>query len=163
MHPLKFRPARLAEIARKNRQELVRAGVTRRELLGLGLLTGSGYLVAKRGLSAPTGCDAGACQLGCSPPTSPFVDPLPIPPLLPERPLSDPGFAIPPGSSRAAHPQRRAHGGRISSANAFPRSKFFITRMRPNFDFRFSENAANLSRIRTADDLGIQPGRRGSL
>ena len=28
MHPLKFRPARLAEIARKNRRELVQSGVS---------------------------------------------------------------------------------------------------------------------------------------
>src|SRR5690349_15017180 len=42
---------RLVETARKNRVELVDAGLTRRDLIQLGLLTGAGYLVAKLGLS----------------------------------------------------------------------------------------------------------------
>jgi len=83
MHPLKFRPARLAEIARKNRQDILEAGVSRRELIRLGLLTGSGCPIPVRGLSARASCEAGACQPGCSPPTDPFVDPLPIPAVLP--------------------------------------------------------------------------------
>jgi hypothetical protein len=36
MHPLRFRSSKLAEIARKNRQEIVKAGVTRRDLFKLG-------------------------------------------------------------------------------------------------------------------------------
>src|SRR5919109_1794770 len=146
MHPLKFRPARLAEIARKNREEIVRAGVTRRELIKLGLLTSSGSLIQVRGLSAQVSCPAGVCQLGCSPPTDPFVDPLPIMPVLPARPLTDPGFAIPPNAQPSGQPQdgrNEAHQFR----DRFPPQQFFITRMRPNANFRFSENAANLARI----------------
>jgi FtsP/CotA-like multicopper oxidase with cupredoxin domain len=169
MHPLKFRPAPLAEIARKKRQEIVSAGLTRRELFKLGLLTSSGYLIPVRGLSAQTTCPAGVCQLGCSPPTDPFVDPLPIPPVLPERPLSDPGFAIPPNTQPSGQPQdarNEAHQFR----DRFPPQKFFITRMRPNANFRFSENAANLARIppqqiwgfnlggAAAGDVAITPG-----
>ena len=105
MRPLKYRPARLAEVARKNRRELVASGVSRRELLKLGLLTSSGYLVPMPGLRARDSCDAGACQPGCSPPTDPFVDPLPIPPVLPQRALSDPGFAIPPGNQPSGDPR----------------------------------------------------------
>ena len=36
----------------KNRQELIKAGLTRRDLMKMGLLTSSGLLVAKSGLSS---------------------------------------------------------------------------------------------------------------
>ena len=65
-----------AEVARRNRQELIAAKLGRRDLMKLGLLTASGLLVAKRGLSARV---AGATS---SPPTTPFIAPLPIPPVL---------------------------------------------------------------------------------
>ena len=169
MHLLKFRPAALAEIARKNREEIVRAGLTRRDLIKLGLLTSSGYLIPVRGLSAQTSCAAGVCQLGCSPPTDPFVDPLPMMPVLPERPLTDPGFQIPPNAQPSGQPQdgrNEAHQFR----DRFPAQKFFITRMRPNANFRFSDNAANLARIppqliwgfnlggAAASDVALTPG-----
>src|SRR5687767_13244112 len=94
MHPVRFIPPKLAEIARRNRREIVESGLTRRELFRMGLLTSSGYLIAKPGLSAQGSCDLGECRLGCSPPTEPFVDPLFIPPVLLARPLSDPAFRI---------------------------------------------------------------------
>jgi FtsP/CotA-like multicopper oxidase with cupredoxin domain len=146
MHPLKFRPSPLAEIARKNRAEIVRAGVTRRELIRLGLLTSSGYLISKRGLSAQSSCDAGACQLGCSPPTDPFVDPLPMVPVLPERPLSDPGFQIPPTLQPSGQPQD-ARTEPHQFRDRFPAQKFFISRMRPIPNAHLSESPANLARI----------------
>jgi FtsP/CotA-like multicopper oxidase with cupredoxin domain len=148
---------------------MVKAGVTRRDLFKLGLLSGSGYLIAKRGLSAQTSCTPGQCRLGCSPPTVPFVDPLPIPPVLPERALSDPGFSIPPNQQPSGQPQdarTEAHQFR----ERFPPQKFFISRQRPNPNFRFSDNATNLSRIgpqliwgfnlggQASSDVGIFPG-----
>jgi FtsP/CotA-like multicopper oxidase with cupredoxin domain len=157
MHPLKFRPAPLAEIARKNRQEIVRAGVTRRELIRLGMLTSSGYLVSKRGLSAQSSCSSGACAPGCSPPTDPFVDPLPIPAVLPERALSDPGFRIPPTTQPSGQPQ----DGRTEPhqfRDRFPAQKFFISRVRPNPNFRFSESPANLARIGPQTVWGFNRG-----
>jgi FtsP/CotA-like multicopper oxidase with cupredoxin domain len=169
MHPLRFRPAPLDEIARKNRQEIVRAGVTRRELIRLGLLTSSGSLISKGGLSAQTSCVPGACQLGCSPPTEPFVDPLPIPPVLPARPLSDPGFRIPPGTQPSGQPQD-ARTEPHQFRERFPPQTFFISRMRPNPNFRVSDNAANLARIppqliwgfnlggEAASDVAMTPG-----
>lgn len=66
---------KLAEIARANRQEIITAKLSRREMLKLGLLTPSGLLIAKSGLSSR---DAKAAQL-ISPPTSAWQDPLPIP------------------------------------------------------------------------------------
>src|SRR5438309_7284370 len=84
------------ENARKNRLEIVKAGLSRRELFKMGLLTTAGYLIPKNGLSAwatVATCTPGQCQLGCSPPSAPFLDPLYIPPVLPARPLTDPGVA----------------------------------------------------------------------
>jgi FtsP/CotA-like multicopper oxidase with cupredoxin domain len=83
--------------ARKNRLEIIKAGLTRRDLFKMGLLTSAGYLIQKNGLSAwAQSCAAGSCQPGCSPPIAPFLDPLYIPPVLPSRPLTSPAFKLPP-------------------------------------------------------------------
>ena len=84
------------ENARKNRLEIVKAGLSRRELFKMGLLTTAGYLIPKNGLSAwaTNGCGPGQCQLGCSPPIAPFLDPLYIPPVLPARPLAAPSRGV---------------------------------------------------------------------
>src|SRR5262245_17591433 len=52
MRLLKYRPTKLALTAFRNRLELIKAGLTRRDLLKMGLLTSAGYLVAKSGLSS---------------------------------------------------------------------------------------------------------------
>jgi len=65
----------LADSARRNRQEIVEARLTRRDLFKLGLLTGTGYLIAKRGLSRSAHAD----DEPSSPPTRPFIQPLAIP------------------------------------------------------------------------------------
>ncbi|HEV3468967.1 MAG TPA: multicopper oxidase domain-containing protein [Pyrinomonadaceae bacterium] len=64
--------------ARKNRQEIAAAGLSRRELFKMGLITSAGYLIPKRGLSARALSSAGYRD-GCeeSPPTTPFLEPLP--------------------------------------------------------------------------------------
>src|SRR5712692_9555577 len=69
---------RLAETARRNRVELIEAKLSRRDLFKLGLLTGSGYLVAKLGLSSRA---AGADGSPQSPRTTPWIEPLPVPPV----------------------------------------------------------------------------------
>ena len=38
--------------ARRNRLELIKAGLSRRDLMNMGLLTAGGVLIAKRGLSS---------------------------------------------------------------------------------------------------------------
>src|SRR5438128_7343088 len=99
--------SRDAEIARRNRQELITAKLSRRDLIKLGLLTGSGLLVAKRGLSARAAEAAGELS---SPPTTPFVVPLPIPPIaepvpsLTPAPRAEPNPAA--GEARQATHQR---------------------------------------------------------
>src|SRR3954447_26997407 len=124
MHPLKFRPDPLAEIARKNRQEILRSGLRRRELFKLGLLTSTGGLVRTRGLSAQVICDPGGCHLGCSPPTIPFVDPLPIPAVLPQRALTDPGFAIPPNRAQPSGQPQDARDEPHQFFDQFPPQQF---------------------------------------
>ena len=65
--------------ARRNRQELVEAHFTRRDLFQMGLLTGAGYLVAKNGLSSRAWAKGGGDGGGGappSPPTRPFVEAL---------------------------------------------------------------------------------------
>src|SRR5947199_45219 len=99
--------SRDAEIARRNRQELITAKLSRRDLIKLGLLTSSGLLVAKRGLSARTARADGGMR---SPPTTPFVVPLSIPPIaeamssLTPAPQAAPNTAA--GEARQATHQR---------------------------------------------------------
>ena len=145
--------------AQKNRRELIAARLGRRELFKLGLLTSAGYLVAKSGLSAwADGCGPGQCQLGCSPPTTAFLDPLPIMPVLPQRPLTDPGFATPPAicPNNAINPATglpfegrgqfngvlRAGTDCFQFFNRFPPQKFFIERMRQNTNFRITSDTS---------------------
>ena len=71
------RKQKLAEVARRNRVELVEAGVTRRDLFKLGLVTASGYLVARLGLSTR----AAGAESPASPATTPWIEELPIPPV----------------------------------------------------------------------------------
>jgi FtsP/CotA-like multicopper oxidase with cupredoxin domain len=82
----KSRPDRARQRAQyrafANRQEIIKAGLSRRDLFKMGLLTGTGMLIAKDGLSiravSAAGSTTGACA---SPPTTPFTLTLPIPPV----------------------------------------------------------------------------------
>ena len=157
MHLLKYQWRKSARTSFYNRQEIIKAGLKRRDLFKMGLLTSAGYLVAKRGLSAWAGsfsCDPGECDLGCSPFTTPFKDALVIPPVLPARnPATDPGFQPPPTTApnRAINPATGIpFEGRTQShqfRNRFPPEKYFITRMGPNTAYKFSEDPANLLNI----------------
>jgi FtsP/CotA-like multicopper oxidase with cupredoxin domain len=145
--------------AAKNRRELIAAGLSRRDLMKMGVLTSAGYLIPKNGLSAwafDGGCDPGKCELGCSPPIRPFLDPLPIPPILGERPLTDPGFAQPPAQcpNNAINPAtglsfegRGQFNGVLRPGtdcfqffDRFPPQHFFIQRMRANPNFRITSD-----------------------
>jgi len=77
---------KLALTAQRNRQEIVKAKLDRREMMRLGLLTSTGALVAKAGLSsrafgqtAPTlnDPDATLSHTPPSPPVRPWVQPMP--------------------------------------------------------------------------------------
>ena len=65
-----------------NRQEIIKAGLSRRDLFKMGLLAGTGMLIAKDGLSARAVSAAGTTTGQCaSPPTTPFTMAMPIPPV----------------------------------------------------------------------------------
>ena len=82
MYLLKYSWSSITRNAWRNRQELISAGLTsRRDLMKLGLLTSTGYLLAKHGLSSRV---ANAKEM-VSPATRAFVEPLPIMPV--KRPL----------------------------------------------------------------------------
>jgi FtsP/CotA-like multicopper oxidase with cupredoxin domain len=76
---------KLALIAQRNRQEIVKAKLSRREMMRLGLLTAGGSLIVKAGLSARAFADQGPNGSlfvpgvdGQSPPiTNPFTVPMP--------------------------------------------------------------------------------------
>ena len=100
------------EIARRhaaaNRRALIKAGLSRRALMKLGLLTSSGYLIAKNGLSARA--SGGNPQ---SPPTRAFIEPMPI------MPVKQPVGALSPAPTAA--PNTVAGEGRTRSHQAFAR------------------------------------------
>jgi FtsP/CotA-like multicopper oxidase with cupredoxin domain len=85
-------------IAARNRREAIAAGLTRRDMVRLGLLTSAGLLVPKRGWSDDP---------EPSPPTAPFTQPLSIPPVkqpvatLSPLPTVNPNTAAGEGRTRA--------------------------------------------------------------
>ncbi|HEY0543962.1 MAG TPA: multicopper oxidase domain-containing protein [Pyrinomonadaceae bacterium] len=73
------------ETASKNRQELIAAGFKRRDLMQMGLLTATGMLIPKKGLSAYPKTRSGfplPDDYHNSPPTNPFVEEMPRLPIL---------------------------------------------------------------------------------
>jgi FtsP/CotA-like multicopper oxidase with cupredoxin domain len=97
---------KLRETARKNRVELIDAGLTRRDLFKLGLLTSAGYLVAKVGLSSRAAVAKGVPS---GPPTTPWVEELPIPPVATPVPVSALGATPTQDLNRAAGEQGRIY------------------------------------------------------
>jgi FtsP/CotA-like multicopper oxidase with cupredoxin domain len=83
---------RLALTAQRNRQEIIKARLSRREMMRLGLLTTGGSLVMKQGLSARAFADDGSLSFvkgvdgPPSPPTTPWVQPMPVLPV--KQPVS---------------------------------------------------------------------------
>jgi FtsP/CotA-like multicopper oxidase with cupredoxin domain len=150
-----------------NRLELVRAGFTRRDLMRMGLMTGAGVLIPKVGLTHAAGQDLSSgfscrsnCQLGNSPqPASVFVDPMPIPPQLPSRPLTDAGlqFGAPPQicPNNAVNPatglpfegRGQFNGSLVAGSdcfqffNQYPPQAYFVQRMRANSNFRITSDS----------------------
>jgi hypothetical protein len=71
---------KLALTAQRNRQEIVRAKLNRREMMRLGLLTAGGTLVIRQGLSSRAFADSGG-NSPPSPPITPWLQPMPILPI----------------------------------------------------------------------------------
>jgi FtsP/CotA-like multicopper oxidase with cupredoxin domain len=134
---LRYRGDRRALRAFDERQALVAAGLTRRDLVKLGLTTGGGIggglLVAERGMAAGS---RGPGALGALPPLAPFVEPLPLLPVLPERrlaefdpaPTTDPNRATNPASGLPFEGRTEPH----QSADTFAPEVLHISRMGAN-------------------------------
>src|SRR5688572_20270426 len=99
-------------VARKNRRELIAAGMKRRELAKLGLMTGAGYLAHKHGLSQWASGAAWGAEIVTSPPTRAFVEPLPL--LAVKRPA-----ARLRGPAPTVEPNRTGGEGRTRAHQAF--------------------------------------------
>lgn len=162
------RKEREVQQALNNRLELVKEGFTRRDLMKMGLMTGAGVLIPKIGLTHVYGQDLAAplsadysrgssCDVGNSPqPAQVFVDPMPIPPELPARPLlTDPGLnfaarpqlcpnnAPNPANNNLPFEGRGQFNGLVRPGsdcfqyfNQYPPQKYFVERIRANPNFR---------------------------
>jgi FtsP/CotA-like multicopper oxidase with cupredoxin domain len=126
--------------ARKNRLELIKAGLTRRDLVRMGLITSAGFLVAKDGLSSRAwgydhghgggggdggGGDGGGAHSSTSPPTRVFIEPLPL--LTVKQPVAslDPLPTIAPNTA-AGEGRTVSH----QALTAFPPQKFYVVTQR---------------------------------
>jgi FtsP/CotA-like multicopper oxidase with cupredoxin domain len=126
--------------AAKNRRELIAAQLSRRDLMRLGLLTSAGFLIPKNGLSARApqfggGSFGGGCygfygQGGTpvSPPTTPFVEALPIMPVhqpvtqfTGPPPTAAPNTAINPATGLPFEGRTRTH----QAYTQFPAQKLY--------------------------------------
>jgi FtsP/CotA-like multicopper oxidase with cupredoxin domain len=134
---------KLALIAQRNRREIVKAKLSRREMMRLGLLTASGSLVAKQGLSAGiTSSNDGTLNTDGrllrsvdltppSPPAPPWVQPMPIiPQKMPVPPTAispqPDGFTLIERATKSVphqfftfDPKTKTYGGQ------FPPKKFY--------------------------------------
>lgn len=127
---LRHRGDRRALRAFAERQELVKAGLTRRDLMKMGLMTtggvGTGLLAA-----GPARADNGG--LGSLPPLTPFVEPLPILPPLPPRSVSEltPAPTIAPNTTKNPATGLPFEGRTEphQSEDRFPPGAYFETRM----------------------------------
>jgi FtsP/CotA-like multicopper oxidase with cupredoxin domain len=133
---LRYGGDRRALRAFRERQEMVKAGLTRRDLVKMGLITGGGVggglLVTDKGVAA-----SGPGSLGTLPPLRPFVQPLTVLPVLTPRAESflSPAPTIGPNRYKDAANGNLPFEGRTEphqSRDIFPAKAFFVTRMAAN-------------------------------
>ena len=132
---LRYGGDRRALRAFRERQEMVKAGLTRRDLVKMGLITGGGVggglLVTDKGLAA-----SGPGSLGTLPPLKPFIEPLPVLPVLPTRypaefspaPTIKPNRYTNPATGLPYEGRTEPH----QSRHIFPAQDLHITRMAAN-------------------------------
>lgn len=109
--------------ARKNRQEFIAAGLGRRDLMKMGLLTSAGYLISKSGLSARAeGSLIPQGQVG-SPAVRPFIEPLPIMPIKQPVNSLNPAPTVSPNTA-AGEMRTRDH----QALTLFPPQKFYTVK-----------------------------------
>ena len=117
----------------RQRQELVKEGLTRRDLMKMGMMSSAGFLVTEKGLPRQL---LSPSALGALPTITPFVEPLVIPPVLPQRavtelnpaPTNSPNRAINPLTGLPFEGRTEVH----QSQDRFPPQAYFVTRMAAN-------------------------------
>jgi len=142
MHIRRFHENSLLTIARKNRREIIAAGLSRRDMIKNGLIGAGGYLAFKGGLSqwasgwaakGPSGQSGtnsgpgggggggdGGGGGGTSPPTRAFIEPLPIMPVKrPVTTLTGPAPTIAPNTA-GGEGRTRAHQAFTTYPQKFP-------------------------------------------
>ena len=134
---LRYGGDRRALRAFNERQALVKAGLTRRDLVRMGLMTGGGVggglLVAEKSLARERRSSE---ALGTLPPLAPFVEPLPILPALPPRQVSEflpaptiePNRVVNPATGLPFEGRSEPH----QSEDRFPPQAYFLTRIGAN-------------------------------
>jgi FtsP/CotA-like multicopper oxidase with cupredoxin domain len=158
----------------KNRQEIIKARLTRRDLLNMGLLTGAGMLVAKNGLSSRAYADwgSGNCQFGtsgcgncASPPVTPWTMDMPIPPvkqpisvsaLTGPAPTIVPNNAINAATGLPFEGRTRAHQSPIGTNSNLPFPATVVYQVSQRASDVNVSNQLPLQRLWTFD--GISPG-----
>src|SRR5687768_14075624 len=121
--------------AAKNRREIIAARLSRRDMIKAGLLTSAGYLIQKNGLSAraqfSSDCDSrwrdgsGGNGTPVSPPTTPFVEPLFIPPIAQSVASLSPAPTVAPNTA-AGEARTRNH----QALTTLPPVKFYEVHQR---------------------------------
>jgi FtsP/CotA-like multicopper oxidase with cupredoxin domain len=153
---------RLAVIAQRNRQEIVHAKLSRREMMRLGLLTSTGSLVLKAGLSARANAQTVRPLPPPSPASTPWVQPMPLLPV--KTPVGQEqlthghpdGTTLIDGARRRVNHQLCSYNDDGSYAGKFPPRKFYETFAR-EANHKFSPSWGN-SKIWGFD--GLYPGPR---
>jgi FtsP/CotA-like multicopper oxidase with cupredoxin domain len=128
--------------AQRNRREIIKAQLSRRDLMKMGLLTSAGFLIPKNGLSARAPQFGGGGGFGgncfgfygqggtpVSPPTTPYLEPMPIPPIA--QPVANADALT--GPLPQATPNTAANEGRTRDHQAFttlPPQKYYEVHQR---------------------------------
>lgn len=125
--------------AAKNRREIIAARLSRRDLVKMGLLTSAGYLIQKNGLSARAQFSGGGSFGSCdrrwsgfggngtpiSPPTTPFIQPLTLPPIAQSVASLSPAPTVNPNTA-AGEGRTRPH----QALTQFPAQKYYEVHQR---------------------------------
>src|SRR5215468_519469 len=128
-----------AEIAARNRRDLIAAQLTRRDMMKMGLLTSAGYLIPKHGLSSrPIKSDGRHDNSPVSPPARSFIEPLVI------MPVAQPVSSLNPAPMVC--PNTGAGEGRTRCHQAF-------SQFQPQLLYQVTQQAAQLS---MSPDLPLQ-------
>jgi FtsP/CotA-like multicopper oxidase with cupredoxin domain len=119
-----------ARIAARNRRELIAAGLKRRDLMKMGLLTAAGMLIPKKGLSAHPLTSAGFVDDDepNSPPTTPFSQDMPRLFVMPQSQALTPAPTIIPNTA-AGEARTVPH----QSFSQFPPQRFYEMWQEENF------------------------------